>query len=376
MDPYFIKHLWRKRISTAVTAVFCAVLCALICYLSVYVANEEAELENVRENMDIKCVVTNARGSQTTDLGIREKYIDFVMDEDSPFHPYVRDVVTTKYFYDEGNRSFIGVSNEVCVDVLDPAMGGSYRTDVDFFNSSDYVCLVSAEQYETLKGTTVSAEIYDPRAKNEDNTVRHRPYSFQVVGYYAGEGDTVYIPIRTAIEMASKISSRGYYKLEEMCFFVKDNSKLDEMKKAAKEVFIEALPTNDRVSVNFALVFYDSNYLTTVATLKQSIGSTKLLLPFIMALGLGLGFVISYLSTRGESRRYALMRALGMTKGKLFFSVLREQSAVPAAVAVITAVVFASPLPALEFLLFYEAGCMISVSRVIKIRPVIILKES
>ncbi len=376
MDPYFIKHLWRKRINTVASAVFCAVLCALICYLSVYVAGQEKELQNVRENMDIKCVVTNARGSQTTELGIREKYINFVMDENSPFHPYVRDVITGKAFYDEDGRSFIGVSNEVCADELNPEMGGFYHADVDFMASEDFVCLVSAEKYESLKGETISAEIYDPRAKNEDNTVRHRPYSFKVVGYYAGEGDTVYLPIKTAITMASKIAMNGYYKIEEMSFFVKDNSTLDEMKALAKEVFIEAKPTNDRISVNFALVFHDSNYLTTVATLKQSIESTRFLIPFIMALGLGLGFVISFLSTRGESRRYALMRALGMTKGKLFLSVLREQSIIPLFVALVAAAVFLAPLPAFEFLICYEAGCMISVLRVVRVRPIIILKES
>ncbi len=376
MDPYFLKHLLRRRLNTLASAVFCIILCALICFLSVYADNQESELRDVRENMDIRCVVTNARGNQTTELGIRAKYIDFVMNEDSPFHVYVRDVETSKRFYTADGVDFIGVSSEVCSDRLNPAMGGAYHTNVDFMNSSDYVCLVSGEKYESLKDETLTVDLYDPRAKNENDTVRHKVYSFRVAGYYPGEGDTVYIPIKTAISMASEIAINSYYKVEEMSFFVKDNSTLDEMKKLAKEVFIEAKPDNDRVSVNFALVFYDSNYLTTVATLKQSIESTRFLLPFIMALGLGLGFVISFLSTRGESRRYALMRAVGMTKGKLFLSVLREQSAIPFAAAALTAVVFAAPLASLEFFLFYEVGCMISVLRVVRVRPIIILKES
>ena len=375
MDPYFLKHLLRRRLNTLATAVFCTVLCTLICFLSVYVDRQERQLRDVEENMDIKCVVTNARGNQTTELGIRAKYIDYVMNEDSLFHSYVRDIVTSKRFYTTDGVDFIGVSSEVCSDKLNPKMGGAYHTDEDFMNSSDYVCLVSGEKYEDMKDETFTVDLYDPRAKNEDNTVRHKTYSFRVTGYYVGEGDTVYLPIKTAISMASEIAMNGYYKIEEMSFFVKDNASLDEMKALAKEVFIEAAPENDRVSVNCALVFYDSNYLTTVATLKQSIESTRFLIPFIMALGLGLGFVISFLSTRGESRRYAMMRAIGMTKEKLFLSVLREQSAIPLAAAILTALIFASPMPSLEFFLFYEVGCMISVIRVVKVRPIMILKE-
>lgn len=376
MDPYFLKHLLRRRLNTVASAVFCLVLCALICYLSVYVDKQEAELQSVRESMDIQCVVTNARGNQTTDLGIRAKYIDYVIDESSPFHPYVRDVKMTKRFYTSDDVDFIGVSSETCADVLNPAMGGAYHGDIDFMNSTEPVCIVSASAYEALEGEVLTVDLYDPRAKNEDNSVRHKEYSLRVVGYYAGEGSTVYLPIRTAIAMSAEIAINGYYKVEEMSFLVNDNSTLDEMKELAREVFIEAKPENDRVSVNFALVFYDSNYLTTVATLQQSIESTRLLIPFIMSLGLGLGFVISFLSTRGESRRYALMRAVGMTAKELFFSVLREQSAIPLAASAIVAAVFRAPLPALEFFLFYEVGCMISVLRVVRVRPITILKEN
>ena len=94
-----------------------------------------------------------------------------------------------------------------------------------------------------------------------------------------------------------------------------------------------------------------------------------------MLLGLGLGFIISFLSTRSENRRYALMRAIGMTKGKLFFSVLREQSVIPLTVAVLTAIIFTASIPALEFFLFYEIGCIVAVIRAVSVRPMTILRE-
>lgn len=376
MDPYLFKHLLRKPWNTVSSIVFCTAICCLICFLSTYAENQEKELKNVQENMAIKCVVTNARGNQTTELGIRAKYINFVMDESSPFHKYVKDIETTKEFYD-GNSGidYIGISSETCSDDLNPAMGGSYVTDIDFMNSSDFVCIVPESQYEALNGKTLTVDIYDPRARNEDMSIRHKVYDFQVVGYYPGDSSTVYIPIKTAINMASSIAMNGNYKIEEMSFTVKDNTLLDEMKKAALDVFVEAKPENDRISVYFALVFYDSNYLTTVSTLKQSIESTKFLVPFIMLLGLGLGFIISFLSTRSENRRYALMRAIGMTKGKLFFSVLREQSVIPLTVAVLTAIIFTASIPALEFFLFYEIGCIVAVIRAVSVRPMTILRE-
>ena len=377
MNIYLLKHLGRKPWNTVATVFFCAVLCFLICFLSSYAARQEKELLNVQENMDIKCVITNARGNQTTELGIRAKYIDFVMNESSPFHQYVGEVETSKTFYVENDKNYpyIGVSSEIVSDDLDPAMGGAYVAEIDFMNSSDFVCLVSMGEYEALKDKTLTVDIYDPRAKNEDNTVRHKVYSFRVVGYYAGEGSVVYIPIRTAITMSSQIAMNGYYKFEEMSFTVKDNTRLKEMKETAKEVFIEAKPDNDRNAVDFALVFYDSNYLTTVANLKQSIGSVNFMLPFIMMLGLGLGFIISFLSTKGESRRYALMRAVGKTRVGLFFSVMCEQSIIPLFVAALCSVVFFAPLAALEFFLFYEIGCVVAVIKVVSVRPMTILRE-
>lgn len=84
---------------------------------------------------------------------------------------------------------------------------------------------------------------------------------------------------------------------------------------------------------------------------------------------------ISFLATRGESRTYALMRTMGMTRGKLFFSVLREQIVLPA-VSVLLVAVLTEEIPSAGFyLLCYATGCCAAVIRAVRTAPTAILRE-
>lgn len=78
-----------------------------------------------------------------------------------------------------------------------------------------------------------------------------------------------------------------------------------------------------------ALTIHDEQYNATIAVLEQNIERTRYLLPLVSLLGLGVGFLISFLATRGGRRTYALMRTVGMTKDKLLASILRKQLLLP-----------------------------------------------
>jgi len=88
-----------------------------------------------------------------------------------------------------------------------------------------------------------------------------------------------------------------------------------------------------------------------------------------------MGFLISFLATRGESKTYALMRTLGMTKGKLFASILREQMFLTVLAALGVALVSGSYFTALGYLLCHSVGCCIAVIRSVRVSPAAILRE-
>ena len=124
-----------------------------------------------------------------------------------------------------------------------------------------------------------------------------------------------------------------------------------------------------------ALKIYDEQYRATVAALEQNIQRTALLVPLILLVSLGVGFLVSVLATRSERRTYALMRTLGMTRGRLFGSILREQLLLPAIAAVLCAVAAGKPLSALSYLISHTIGCCIAVIRSVRVPPTAILRE-
>ena len=69
------------------------------------------------------------------------------------------------------------------------------------------------------------------------------------------------------------------------------------------------------------------------------------------------------------------MRTLGMTKGRLFASVLREQLLLSVLAVLITALTIGSFLPAFGYLLCYGMGCCIAVIRPVSATPTAILRE-
>ena len=112
-----------------------------------------------------------------------------------------------------------------------------------------------------------------------------------------------------------------------------------------------------------------------MAALEQNIQRTALLVPLILLVSLGVGFLVSVLPTRSERRTYALMRTLGMTRGRLFGSILREQLLLPTTAAVFCAIAAGKPLSALSYLIFHTIGCCIAVVRSVRVPPTAILRE-
>lgn len=99
------------------------------------------------------------------------------------------------------------------------------------------------------------------------------------------------------------------------------------------------------------------------------------MLPVILLLSLGVGFLVSFLATRGERRTYALMRTLGMTRGKLFASILREQILLTLLAAAAAAGITGRFRPAIWYLVCHSVGCCIAVIRSVRVAPTAILRE-
>lgn len=402
MDPFLIKRLWRRPWMSLCILLLTGVLCFLLCYLSGYRQDQSRELERTKASFDILCVVTNRRGTESVSLRMGSSAYYFLTDPEGAMPPLIRDLRATKEFHVFSGGLYvdqelmIGVTNERCAEELDPAMGGeTVLFTEDFYGSDAALCLISQEKYERLlqerlEQAELEGETYsEAQLRQEVFTLSVTdPYVYpqtgdgsgigktelRLGGYYSGGGESIFIPFRTSQNLAAELSGR--VSTDSLAFLAADNSGLEELVEAASEVFGTVDPLAAEHSMpRLALTVHDAQYQATVAALEQNIRRTEYLLPVVAVLGLGVGFLISFLSTRGERRTYGLMRTLGMTRGRLVASVLLEQLALAILSTGIVAAATGSGLPALVSLCCYTVGCCAAVIRLLQIPPTAILRE-
>lgn len=387
MDPYVFKRLWRRPWLSLCSLILSLVLCFLVGYLTSYRQAQQAKLKETQESFDILCVVTDRRGTKSTGLRMGSMAHTFVTDADYGIAEYVRDLRVTKEFYftapEVGIMSvsgiqplITGISNERCVERLDPAVGGSatYLVD-DFYERADYVCLVSEEIYGRLEDDIITLHITDPVIDpSVTPDLGTGSMEFQVVGYYPGGSEDMYMPFEASQILAAEVSNR--LTSDSISFLAVDNQNLEAISADAAEVFGSVDPmASENTTPRLALTIHDEQYRATVAALEQNIERTGYLLPIVLLLGLGVGFLISFLATRNESRAYALMRTLGMTRGKLFFSILREQLLLVLLAALGALAITREPIPTVIYFIFYSIGCVVSVIKSIQVPPTAILRQ-
>ncbi len=369
MRPYLLKRIWRRPGLSLCSLLLAAVLCGMLCFLWGYREAQERELQEVRENFDILCVITDSKGSTASGLRLGSMYKYLLTNEDMGFAPHIRDVELTKEMgytcwnlSPEAENWLYAVNSPNCAEVL---------RDIppDFFTSEEMICLVSQEVYDRLEAMDITLSVTDPRA--EDVT---KEFPFTVTGFYPGSGTDVYLPWTPAEELMVSLS--GAVSLSSARCYAVNNEALDALAEAAKEWFVEADPTAiPDVMKPFAFVIHDEVYRETIAALEQSIRRVRLLLPGVLLLSLGLGFLVSLLSSRSEGRSYALMRSLGVTRGRLLVSVLLEQLLLPALAALVAVVVSGQSLPGFLGFGCYACGAAAAGMQAVRSAPLKLLRE-
>ena len=375
MDGYVWKRLLRRPWVSLIGFVIGGALCLLLCLLTNYRNGQRELLERVKKNYNIACVVTDSRGTMSQNLRMPGRYADFVRDEENGIGAFVRDLRMTKSFPakgDLGNVTVIGVTGEACDEAIDFAAGGGWEANMpDFFESREYVCLLSAELYEAKKGQSVTLRVTDPYSTGLLSTQAAGDFTLAVVGWHGGHSNRVFVPFPCAERMGVTLS--GGASADSITFFLKENDTGDALMEAASSMFEPVDPSSDRN--RFALTVQDRQYKATVSAMEQNIRRIGYLLPLIVLLGLGAGFLIGFLSTKGEARTYALMRTLGMTGRGLFVTVLFEQLLLPGAAIALAAVVTKCSVPAAIFLACQTVGCTLALLHPVAARPTRLLRE-
>ncbi|MBQ4424437.1 MAG: hypothetical protein II882_01715 [Lachnospiraceae bacterium] len=362
-----IRRFWLTLAGLVIAAAFCFVLCYLVRYRS----EQEASLKEVCDSYELVCVVTDSRGTRSEKLALNRRFSDFVMDKDNGLGNYVRALRMTMEFGVKspiGSGRLIGVSDMKALDRLNPALGGhcTYTVD-DFFGSSDAICLVPEESYSDFEGEILTVRITLTGIGGVEEFADNQ---YRVVGWYRGTGADLIIPYNTASRLTSTAGA-GF--CDSLSFVLADNSKADEMMEKAMQVFTVVDPAS--YSSRPALTLKDRQYKATIAELEQNIRRTNSLLPVSVLLSLAIGFLIGFVSVRGETRTYALMRTLGVSGVKLVIMVLAEQVLLPAAGVAAVGWLLGQTLTALFYFGCHLIGCTLAVLRPALAPPTKLLRD-
>ncbi|MBR4907267.1 MAG: hypothetical protein IKZ44_10520 [Clostridia bacterium] len=371
MDGMILKRMLRRPWLLLVSFLVSGALCLLLCLLIGYRDRQAEHLENVRNSYEIRAVVTDLRGTKSDKLFLSRRYTDFLRDEENGLGAYIKDLCLTKSFPASspiGNGKATGVTGERCAEAMDTKMGGAWFSEVEnFFESEERICLVPASVYDDYAGQTLIFNLTDEYALEGGSS----DYPLRVVGWYKGDGINIYIPFPTSQTIAGHLAEAP--SVDTASFIVKDNARVDEMLEIAYKKFRRVDPSS--METDFALTVYDKQYKATIASMEQNLRRTSLLLPLIALLGLGAGFLLGLLGTRGEVRTYALMRTLGMNGFGLFCSVMIEQLLAPLLAAAVVGLVFKRPAPTLIFFGCHLVGCALAVLRPVSVSPTRLLRD-
>ena len=375
MGPFYIRRLKRRPWRALCALLLCAAFAALLCRLASQASAQRDALANVHEHMDVRCTISNVQGTSTSHLRMGNGYLWRVQDPEGMLTPYIRDLQLTKEFYyisqalqvDDGVLT--GVTDPCCADVLDPDLGAEVTYFVqDFFDSDAAQCLVPEAFYQQLgEGGRLILQVMDPLGDGQSHT-----YTCTVAGFYLGAGTEIFLSWPCAERLMEDISET--LSCDSMTFFARDNRQLSALAEAAATTFCPVDPTGSFTIFMYAMTVHDSQYLETVDALETNIRRTQLLIPALLLGALAAGFLSSYLAMRGERRSFALMRAVGMPRGRLTLAILAEQL-LPPAIGCATAILWGNILAGGVLLLCTVLGIGVGAIPIFRLRPAALLSK-
>jgi ABC-type lipoprotein release transport system permease subunit len=225
---------------------------------------------------------------------------------------------------------------------------------VPFGDNKSFSCMVPTslmEEQGIVLGDTIRAAIDDVYQSPEYNAKIFRHYDLLVVGSYEKQGadDTIYVPLSLFFDTAliwdvggvsvgapSETFNTGYTfsdKQKDLLlsttfhsahFTLSDTHSLDSFKDYLNHYGYSEVHNISKVRT--FIVLKDASFNNSVASVKQQIHYINTLYPFLYLLVGIIATVASYLLVVSRKMEFAIMRGLGTTRIRSFFSFFIEQT--------------------------------------------------
>jgi hypothetical protein len=331
-----------------------------LCILNDTIIKKEEQLNEVYKNIDVECVISNVRGTQTDNLYIADYIVALFLSNEStylgvkdeiPFSSYVKDLklkLTLKYeLLAEGQEvlisdifhanDLIGLTHLSTDSTLMPEnnIGITYFENYSdaLFLSDEAVCIISEELYKTLpKDEEGNCYVNLAVGDSGYNQNRFAEQRLKVVGTFEGDSFTIYCPWEIIRKLSTEIT--GVLHADSLSFSVKNNMQIDSLKKLLARYFtyvdltgtLKPFTASDiLINYEYAVTVYDDILNKTASTIEDDIKVLKILQPIIIMSSLFLAFLASFMFVRNRKQEFAIMRSLGTKKGMVFGEAFMEQ---------------------------------------------------
>lgn len=418
---YAFNHIRRSVARCLAIALVSLAFVVMIVSMQMVIDQQKAQLDAVMDEYPVLAVASDVYGAKTDDLGIHQAYVDLLYIENSVISQYIRDPVlkrgiSCKLAKEDAqlietslNPNLIGVTNLLADPLLREENGVyvHYREGYDdsVLLGDEKVCLVNASLLKELGESAryVYLDFTEPIQARQREIVDLMArggatppggeeiglQKYEIIGTIeGGNPNSIYCPWNVIYDVCNRV--QGIVKADSMAFYVRDNRKLSELKDILWGYFIEVHPgysvapiAGSPISIgDVALTIKDGELIRVASPLERSISFLQAILPALLALSVGIGFLASYLFMRGRKAEFALMRSLGTKRGSVFASAFVEQLTLCLAGTLVAmaamfllggltrqALIFVG-----IFLLCFLAGSAVSVGRIVSVNVMSAMK--
>ena len=327
--------LWRRRGASLLLIAVAALGVFASTALHSLSARQEAAMAELERNARIQCVVTTAQGKNSNNLKMISVLVDMLLgarhERGCYLDEYVRDVralasAPLDIPAETELRRILSFDSDASLSAVE---GASIRLaegwEESAFRTDQRVCLIP-EGMEAQPGPD-GALYVSTREKMTGVSV-----DLQVIGTVSGgPGNVIWCPFR--VQRQEGVSEA--FQVDSCSFDIGDNTRLEECRAAIYETFVEPKLSNVGDFMTYGVLVQDETYLATMEEFRSNLSLLRVLLPVLMALCGGISFFAAYLTTRGRVREFAVMRSLGLKRGRMFLLVFEEYALLTAAGAVL-----------------------------------------
>ena len=336
--------------------------------------SQEEAVEAMTARTPITCVVTNASGTKTEGIGVFSAPFAQMLqglrrERGCTIDDYVADLrLSARERLEAPEEAELIRANGP--EVLAPEL------KLEFDEGWDGSCLTG-----TAPVCCVSEELLPLANENGEITLNRgldRPaVSLRIVGRVYGGKKLVVCPFDAQLIPGSSEA----FQLDRCRFTISDARLLNEAKAAFAEYFVTPGPWNADDPLTAGLLIQDSEFSAAAAELEAHVSLLGRLRIVLLILSGVLGLLIGFLMNRRRLRELAVMRCLGLKRGKVLLAVALEQLLPLIPGVGIGLCVSLALLPdgsglrdgALQMLL-YLAGCLICSALLTQAKPIRLMK--